>query len=277
MKSNTDLFGLGGKSAVITGASGAIGCAIADGFVAAGACVALSYRNNPDALSGVVTRAEALGQRAKLYRVNASNNDEVFASADRVLDDFGKVDVLVNCIGGNIADAMTNENRRFFDLDVDAIEETMRLNFITGTVLPCVAFGRIIAQNAAGGSLINISSMNSYRPLEGRPAYAASKAAVNNFTQWLAAHLAKEYSPALRVNAIAPGFFPNERMRSALFDESGQPTERTRRIVAHTPMGRLGEVEDLVGTAIWYATEASRFVTGTITAVDGGFNSYAGV
>jgi NAD(P)-dependent dehydrogenase (short-subunit alcohol dehydrogenase family) len=119
--------------------------------------------------------------------------------------------------------------------------------------------------------------MNSYRPLEGRPAYAASKAAVNNFTQWLAAHLAKEYSPALRVNAIAPGFFPNERMRSTLFDKSGQLTERTRRIIAHTPMGRLGEVEDLVGTAIWYAADASRFVTGTITAVDGGFNTYAGV
>lgn len=277
MKSHTDLFGLDGKTAVIAGASGAIGCAIAEGFVAAGADVALSYRSNPKALSGVVARAEALGQRAKLYRVNASNNNEVFASADSVLDDFGKVDVLVNCIGGNIAAAMTNEKRRFFDLDVEAIEETIRLNFIAGTVLPCVAFGRVIARNAAGGSLINISSMNSYRPLEGRPAYAASKAAVNNFTQWLAAHLAKEYSPALRVNAIAPGFFPNERTRSTLFDKSGQLTERTRRIIAHTPMGRLGEVEDLVGTAIWYAADASRFVTGTITAVDGGFNTYAGV
>jgi NAD(P)-dependent dehydrogenase (short-subunit alcohol dehydrogenase family) len=149
MKSHTDLFGLDGKTAVIAGASGAIGCAIAEGFVAAGADVALSYRSNPKALSGVVARAEALGQRAKLYRVNASNNNEVFASADSVLDDFGKVDVLVNCIGGNIAAAMTNEKRRFFDLDVEAIEETIRLNFIAGTVLPCVAFGRVIARNAA--------------------------------------------------------------------------------------------------------------------------------
>lgn len=277
MSSHTQFFDLSGKTAVITGASGAIGCAIAGGFVEAGADVALSYRSNRDSLDEVVARADKLGSKARLYRVDASNNDEVFAGADSVLNDFGKIDILVNCIGGNIASAITSETRRFFDLDVEAVEATMRLNFISGTVLPCIAYGKFIARNPVGGSIINISSMNGYRPLEGRPAYAASKAAVNNFTQWLAVHLAKEYSSKLRVNAIAPGFFPNERMRSALFDESGQPTDRARRIVAHTPMGRLGEVEDLVGTAIWYAADASRFVTGTITAVDGGFNTYAGV
>ena len=119
--------------------------------------------------------------------------------------------------------------------------------------------------------------MNAYRPLEGRPAYAAAKAAVNNFTMWLACHVAKEYTPQVRVNAIAPGFVPNERMRNALFDNAGSLNERGQKIIDHTPMGRLGRVDDLVGTAIWYASSASEFVTGTVTPVDGGFNAYAGL
>lgn len=119
--------------------------------------------------------------------------------------------------------------------------------------------------------------MNTFRPLEGRPAYAASKAAVSNFTQWLACHIAKQYTAKVRVNAIAPGFFPNERMRSTLLEADGSYSERGRRIVDLTPMGRLGDVQDLVGTALWYASDASAFVTGTVTPVDGGFNAYAGV
>ena len=134
-----------------------------------------------------------------------------------------------------------------------------------------------MSKSAQGGSIINISSMNAFRPLEGRAAYAASKAAVNNFTQWLACHVAKEYASVIRVNAIAPGFFPNERMRDGLFDEKGELNERGQKIITHTPMGKLGDVNDLVGTAIWYASDASKFVTGTVTPVDGGFNAYAGL
>ena len=153
----------------------------------------------------------------------------------------------------------------------------MTLNFLGGAVLPCLFHGGKMVTNENGGAIINISSMNAVRPLEGRPAYAASKAAVSNFTQWLACHVARRYTPRIRVNAIAPGFFPNERMRASLFNEDGSDTERARRIVDHTPMGRLGDVDDLVGTALWYATDASRFVTGTITPVDGGFSAYWGV
>lgn len=272
-----NLFSLVGKTAIITGASGSIGGAIALGFAESGANVALTYNSNRSAAQSVANQAAEQGVSAGIYQVPALDEAALSESAEEILNEFGTIDVLVNCAGGNIKSAMTGGDIGFFDLESGAIRETLDLNFMGGAVLPCLHFGKRMAGNPGGGSIINIGSMNSYRPLEGRPAYAASKAAVSNFTQWLASHVAKHYTPSIRVNAIAPGFFPNERMRSAMFDEKGEHTERAKRIINLTPMGRLGNVEDLVGTAIWYATDASRFVTGTTTPVDGGFNAYAGV
>ena len=272
-----DLFSLSGRTAVITGASGVIGGAIASGFAKAGANLALTYNSRAEPAEGVAGAASAMGVKARSDRVDVLDADAIAAHADAVMREFGRIDVLVNCAGGNIKAAITDQQTGFFDLPPQALEDTMILNVLGGAILPCLSYGRPMVANETGGSIINISSMNAYRPLEGRPAYAASKAAVSNFTQWLACHIAKEYTPRVRVNAIAPGFFPNERMRDALFNADGSHSERAEKIIAHTPMGRLGEVEDLVGTALWYAGDGSRFVTGTVTPVDGGFNAYAGL
>ena len=273
----SQLFSLDGKTAVITGASGAIGGAISEAYARAGADIALIYNNNSVSADKIVQTAVSLGRKARSDQVNILETHSLTDHASLVASEFGRIDILVNCAGGNTKAAITDEERRIFDLRVSDLADTINLNLVSGIVAPCLVYGPHITKNGAGGSIINISSMNAYRPLEGRPAYAAAKAAANNFTQWLACHLAKEYKPSLRVNAIAPGFFPNERMRDALFDENGAVNERGQKVIAHTPMGRLGDVEDLVGTAIWYASDASKFVTGTITPVDGGFNAYAGL
>lgn len=271
------MFSLEGKIAVVTGASGAIGGAVARGFAAVGASIAAVYRSNAEAAEGLVAELKSNGSEACAYRVDLTDGDAVARSADAVMADFGGIDILFNSAGGNIKAAMTSAEHGFFDLAPEAVADTLNVNVMGGVVLPCLHYGRPMTSNADGGSIINVTSMNAFRPLEGRPAYAASKAAVQNFTQWLAAHLALQYSPQLRVNAIAPGFFPNDRMRATLFDANGDLTERARQIIRLTPMARLGNVEDLIGTALWYAAPASAFVTGTVTPVDGGFNAYAGV
>lgn len=271
------MFSLAGKTAVVTGASGAIGGAVARGFAAAGADLALIFNSNRTAAERLADDARGIGRRAEIYQVDIRLDSAVAENAERVAREFGKTDVLFNCAGGNIREAITDGSRGFFDLTPAAISDTMDLNFMGATILPCLHYGESMIGSNAGGSIINVSSMNSFRPLEGRPAYAASKAAVSNFTQWLACHIAKQYTAKVRVNAIAPGFFPNERMRDALFDSDGSYSKRGQRIIDHIPMGRLGDVKDLIGTALWYASDASAFVTGTVTPVDGGFNAHAGV
>jgi len=273
----TQLFSLIGRVAVINGASGAIGAAIARGYAEAGADLALTYNSNVSATEALAEELRNLGVKVIVDQVNVQSEQALRDHAAKVQVHFGSTDILVNCAGGNIKAAMTGGHRRFFDLEAQAISETLNLNVMGGAVLPSLAYGPHIAASAFGGSIINVTSMNAYRPLEGRPAYAASKAAVSNFTQWLASHVAQNYAQTMRVNAIAPGFFPNERARLTLFHEDGSLSDRGQRIVALTPMGRLGNVEDLVGTAVWYASNASRYVTGTTTPVDGGFNAYAGV
>ncbi len=273
----TPLFTLEGRTAVINGASGVIGGAIARGFAETGANLALTYHSRSAPVEALVQSLEPHGAKILTSRVDVQSEDALHDHAREVQDRFGSTDILVNCAGGNIKAAMTGGDIGFFDLEPHAFSETLNLNVMGGTVLPCLAYGPNIAKSAFGGSIINITSMNAFRPLEGRPAYAASKAAVSNFTQWLANHAARNYSRNMRVNAIAPGFFPNERARLTLFNADGTLSDRGRRIVDLTPMGRLGNVEDLVGTAVWYASDASRYVTGTTTPVDGGFNAYAGV
>ena len=273
----TQLFSLAGRTAIIIGASGAIGGAIAKGFAEAGARLALTYNSNVASVEALAESLEPLGVQMVISQIDVQSEDALRAHAGMVQARFGSTDILVNCAGGNIKAAMTDGDIGFFDLDAQAIRDTLNLNVMGGAVLPCLAYGPNVARSTFGGSIINVTSMNAYRPLEGRPAYAAAKAAVSNFTQWLACHAAQNYSKEMRVNAIAPGFFPNERTRLNLFEEDGRLSMRGRRIVDLTPMGRLGNVEDLIGVAVWYASDASRYVTGTTIPVDGGFNAYAGV
>ena len=202
------MFSLAGKTAVVTGASGAIGGAVARGFAAAGADLALIFNSNRTAAERLADDARGIGRRAEIYQVDIRLDSAVAENAERVAREFGKTDVLFNCAGGNIREAITDGSRGFFDLTPAAISDTMDLNFMGATILPCLHYGESMIGSNAGGSIINVSSMNSFRPLEGRPAYAASKAAVSNFTQWLACHIAKQYTAKVRVNAIAAGFFP---------------------------------------------------------------------
>ncbi len=210
--------------------------------------------------------------------IAADVNDRV--ALERVLEQvhsaFGPVDILLNAAGGNKQAATTSAERSFFELDAQAIENVFNLNF-AGTLLACQVFGRDMATRGQG-CIINITSMNAVRPLTRIPAYSAAKAAVANFTQWLAVHMAQEFSPRIRVNAIAPGFFLTEQNRYLLLDaQSGQPTARGEAILKHTPMGRLGAPEDLVSTLLWLVSPASAFVTGVMVPIDGGFSAFSGV
>ena len=198
------------------------------------------------------------------------------AARNAVMARFGRVDILVNGAGGNKEQATTSCDLSFFDLSPDAIRWVFDLNFL-GTLLPSQVFGKSMAERGEG-CILNVSSMNAFRPLTRIPAYSAAKAAVSNFTQWLAVHMAQEYSPNIRVNALAPGFFLTEQNRFLLTDEaSGELTPRGRIIIEHTPMGRFGDPEDLLGTVLWLLSSASSFVTGVVVPVDGGFSAYSGV
>ena len=193
-----------------------------------------------------------------------------------VMEAFGHIDILVNAAGGNQPGATTSAELSFFDLDAQAMQDVFSLNF-TGTLYSCQVFGSDMAGRKQG-CIVNIVSMNAIRPLTRIPAYSAAKAAVANFTQWLAVHMAREYSPAIRVNAIAPGFFLTEQNRYLLTNrDSGAMTQRGAAILQHTPMGRFGDPDDLVGTLLWLVSPASSFVTGIVVPVDGGFASYSGV
>jgi len=270
-----NLFSLQGKTAVVIGGSGALGSAIAKGFGEAGAAVAVCYRSTQ--VDALLAEFDNQDITAKGYFIDVTDPDKIISCRDAVYNDFNKIDILVNLAGGNIREAITSKEKNFFDLPIDALKEVTWLNLFGGAIIPAQAFGQKMLENEDGGSIINITSMNTFRPLLGRPGYAAAKSAVSNFTQWLAVHIARDCKKDVRVNAIAPGFFLNVRMRRELFDENGNYTERGQAIMSHTPMARLGEPEDLIGTAIWLASDASKFVTGVVIPVDGGFNAFSGV
>ncbi len=271
------MFSLKGKIAVVTGGGGVLGGAIAEGLAGAGAAVAVGDLL-PDMAQACAQRINDKGGRAAGYYLDVFNPDAIRQCCEDVIRDFGRIDILINAVGGNMKGATTAAEHTFFDLPADAVNKVIDLNLIGGTIVPSQIFIKAMLKNADGGVVVNISSMNAFRPLTRIPGYSAAKAAVSNFTQWLAVHLAQEYSPKLRVNAIAPGFFLTEQNRFLLTDkETGAPTDRGRTIIAHTPMARYGSPDDLIGAAIWLASDASRFVTGIVLPVDGGFSAFSGV
>ncbi|OQY18457.1 MAG: D-mannonate oxidoreductase [Anaerolineaceae bacterium 4572_32.1] len=229
-----------------------------------------------EAAQRVADDIAAQGGTALAVRCDVLDKASLEAARDAVLTRFGRVDILVNGAGGNKKQATTSPDLSFFDLPPDAIRWVFDLNFV-GTLLPSQVFGKLMAEQGQG-VILNISSMNGFRPLTRIPAYSAAKAAVSNFTQWLAVHVAQEYSPRIRVNALAPGFFLTEQNRFLLTDEaSGELTPRGRTIIEHTPMGRFGDPEDLIGTVVWLLGDGARFVTGVVVPVDGGFSAFSGV
>jgi NAD(P)-dependent dehydrogenase (short-subunit alcohol dehydrogenase family) len=264
-------FDVQGKVAVVTGGAGVLCAAMCRELAAAGAkVVVLDLRLEPaEAL------AAELGNGSMGLACNVLDKASVEAAAQKVAETYGRLDILINGAGGNKPQATTNPEQSFFDLPADALRWVFDLNLM-GAILPSQVFGKMMAEQKSG-IIINISSMNAFRPLTRIPAYSAAKAGVSNFTQWLAVHMAQEYSPRIRVNAIAPGFFVGDQNRALLMNEDGSLTPRGQQIISHTPMARFGETEDLLGTLMWLVSPASAFVTGIVVPVDGGFSAFSGV
>jgi NAD(P)-dependent dehydrogenase (short-subunit alcohol dehydrogenase family) len=268
-------FDIRGKVAVVTGGSGALGGAIARGLGAAGARVAIVARG-AEACERVAAEMVAQGAGAIAAPCDVRDQHALTQLAADIQARLGQVDILVNAAGGNDPRATATPGQPFFDLDPAAIEAVFANN-LQSVTLPCQVFGRGMAK-LGRGAILNIASMSALRPLTQVGAYSAAKAAVVNFTQWLATHMAMEYGPEIRVNALAPGFFLTDQNRYLLFNAATERwTNRGRTIVAHTPMGRLGEPNDLVGAVLWLVSPAAAFVTGVVVPVDGGFAAYSGV
>ena len=275
-RSADDLFDVSGKCVAITGGAGVLCGAMARALAARGANVAV-LDLAADAARGVCKQITDDGGQAVPIACNVLDTDAVRDACDRTVEALGRVDVLINGAGGNRkAATCVPPESLFFDLPADAVRAVFDLNCL-GTILPSQAVGRHMAERG-DGVIVNVSSMNAFRPLTRIAAYSAAKAAVSNFTQWLAVYMAQNHDPAIRVNAIAPGFFLTEQNRFLLTDEAtGEPTARGKQIIAHTPMGRYGSPDDLVGTLIWLISDAAAFVTGVVVPVDGGFSAYSGV
>jgi NAD(P)-dependent dehydrogenase (short-subunit alcohol dehydrogenase family) len=273
---NPHLFDLSDKVVVVTGATGVLCQAICMGLSAAGAKVVVLARNE-EKIAALTHRLCQDGGQALGVSANVLDKASLAATLTCVLDTFGRIDILVNGAGGNRPDATTVPGERsFFDLPEEALHWVFELNF-TGAVLTSQVFGKSMAEQQSG-IILNVSSMASFQPMSRVVAYAGAKAAINNFTQWLAIYMAREHGPNIRVNAIAPGFFLGEQNRYLLIDsDSGKLTTRGQQIIDHTPMQRFGDPSDLVGTVLWLVSDASRFVTGIVVPVDGGFMAYSGV
>jgi len=270
-----DLFDVKDKVIAITGGGGVLCGTMATALAQAGAKVAVL--DLVEAAAGkVVDKIKAGGGKALAVKCDVLKKESIETARDKVQSQFGQIDALINGAGGNKKEATTSPELSFFDLPSDAVRFVFDLNFL-GTLLPTQVFGKQMAENGAG-VILNISSMNAFRPLTKIPAYSAAKAAISNFTQWLAVHVCQNYSKEIRVNAIAPGFFLTEQNRFLLTDEkTGALTARGKTIIDHTPMGRFGEAQELVGTMMWLLSDAAKFVTGVVVPVDGGFSAFSGV
>ncbi len=273
---NDPMFSVQGKCIAVTGGAGVLGESLCKGLASRGAKIAI-VDFNLDGAKKLAEEITAAGGKAVAVRCNVLEKASIESALKACIDAFGRVDILLNGAGGNKPDATCKlPERTFFDLPESALQWVSNLNFI-GTVLPSQVFGKYLAERGEG-CILNISSMNAFRPLTNIVAYSAAKAAVSNFTQWLAVYMAMNHSKKIRVNAIAPGFFLTVQNRFLLTDEkTGELTARGKAVVAHTPMGRFGDPEELLGAVIWLLSEAARFVTGVVVPIDGGFNAYSGV
>lgn len=262
---------LSDKNVIITGGTGALGMAMSHALAKAGASLYILSRSEGKAAE-LIQQIETAGGKAQALIADVLDKESLEAAAKTI----ERVDILINAAGGNKPESTAMPKQRsFFDLPEEALNWVFQLNLM-GTILPSQVFGAMMAEQKSG-VIVNISSMASMRPLTRVVAYAGAKAAINNFTQWLAVYMAQEYSPTIRVNAIAPGFFVGEQNRYLLFNEDGSLSQRGQQIISHTPMGRFGEPDDLLGTLLWLVSDASRFVTGIVVPVDGGFSAYSGV
>jgi len=263
-----------GEVCVITGGAGVLCSEMAIALGEQGATVVV-LDIDEDGLAEVAAELEALDAEYMTLEASVLDRAELEAAAETVVDEYGRIDVLINGAGGNSPEATTDEETDFFGLDAEGVENVFNLNFL-GTFLASQAFGEYMAEQGEG-HILNVSSMNAFTPLTKIPAYSGAKAAVSNFTEWLAVDMAQNHSPDIRVNAIAPGFLLTEQNRYLLLDDDGDLTERGQQIIDHTPQDRFGDPEDLLSTVLWLIAPGSEFVTGAVIPIDGGFAAFSGV
>lgn len=270
MKKN--LFDIQGKVVVITGGSGVLGTDMAKYLAGQGAKVVVLDRNEQGG-NALVNNIKSDGGDAMFFVADVLNKEKLEENRADILKAYGKIDVLVNAAGGNMAGATIPPDKTIFDLEIDAFKKVVDLNLF-GTVLPTMVFAKAMVDNGAG-NIINISSESALRPLTRVAGYGAAKAAVSNFTKYMAGELALKFGAEFRVNAMAPGFFITEQNRDLLLNPDGSYTDRSKTILAHTPYGRFGEAEELLGSLHYLISDASKFVTGIVLVIDGGFDSFS--
>lgn len=266
-----ELFNLTDKVAVVTGGSGVLGSAMVKYLAAHGAKVAILARNKEKG-DKLAAEIKAGGGEASFFATDVNDRATLEQNEKDILATYGKIDVLINGAGGNLPGAVIAPDKTIFDLDMSDFEKVVDLNLF-GTVLPTLVFAKTMVKQGKG-NIINISSESALRPLTRVAGYGAAKAAVTNFTKYLATELAAKFGENFRVNAIAPGFFITEQNRALLTNPDGSYTDRGNTIISHTPFRRFGEPAELLGTLHWLASDASKFVTGTLTVVDGGFDAF---
>jgi NAD(P)-dependent dehydrogenase (short-subunit alcohol dehydrogenase family) len=271
------LYDFTDQTVLVTGGAGVLGLEIVRTLLQCNANVIVLSRNPERAAQSIAESIKSVKSKGPVLCVSGDvlNKDSLQQANEVIKSKFGALDILINAAGGNLPSAITSIDVSFFDLPMDALRQVSDLNLL-GTILPCQVFGRSMADRGEG-VILNISSMNAFRPLTRIPAYSAAKAAVTNFTQWLAVHMVQNYSPRIRVNALAPGFFIGEQNRRLLLNEDDTLTARGKSILDHTPMNRFGTPEDLLGATMWLISPASAFVTGIVVPIDGGFSAYSGV
>lgn len=267
-------FDISGQVAVITGAGGIICGVMAREMAKKGVKVALLdlFVENAQKIADEINAA---GGEAVAVKANVLDRESLEQAREAVLERFGRVDILINGAGGNKKEATVSPELDFFHLNVDAFKWVFDLN-VTGAVLTTMVFGELLAKQGTG-NVINIASMATYHPLTNTVAYCGAKAAVANFTEWMATHFNQNYSKRIRVNAIAPGFLLTTQNRFLMQKEDGTPTDRGQRVLNKTPMGRYGEPEEMAGPVIWLCSEAASFVNGAVIPVDGGFSAFWGI
>lgn len=266
-------FELAGRVAVVTGGYGVLGGSMAAGLAAAGARVAVLGRRR-EAAEAKAAELRRDGGEALALVADVLEPTQVEAAREELIRTWGRVDILLNAAGGNVTRAR-NDDRSVFEVPADAFDEVLRLN-VHGTVVPSLAFGEAMARQRSG-TIVNISSMAAMQAISGVLGYSVAKAGIEGLTRWLAVELARKHGDGIRVNAIAPGFFVAEQNRGVLIQPDGSLTERARRIVGRTPMGRFGRPEELIGPVVWLCSDAASFVTGVVVPVDGGFSAFSGV
>ncbi len=275
MKNN--IFNIHGRVAIVTGATGVLGGSIANSLVEAGVKVVAMGRNDKK-LNEKIEELKKLSDDEESvmgFTCNILDVDELKQVRERIIEKWGKIDILVNCAGGNIPEATLQESQSLFDLSLKGWNEVIDVN-LNGSVYPSFVFGEAMAEQKEG-SIINVSSMATYSAISRVPGYSVAKTGVNIFTQWMAMEMAVKYSDKIRVNAIAPGFFIGEQNKNVLINPDGSLTERSNKILARTPMRRFGDINELNGAVQFLCSDAASFITGTILPIDGGFSSFSGV